>query len=210
MVYRGTLKYAKRMARRNAARQRYRKRNYVPRFTGKDLNNFDNSGTASTSNVTFTYINLFAPIQGSSNSQRYGNKTVAYSLQYTFFVDPGANVPMRILLVYDKQPNTAFPTTPMPLTNLDTTAFKDPDLRRRFTILRDLWIGNSGANTVVSNDPNHTNLQRGYLKFALPTQFTSSSGTISSVQSGSFILVAYNGATVANALVFRTRILYKP
>lgn len=198
------------MARRNASRQRYRKKMMVPRSIGKDLNNFDNSGTASTSNVTFTYINLFAPIQGSSNSQRYGNKTVAYSLQYTCFVDPGANVPMRVLIVYDRQPNTAFPVTPQPLTNLDTTAFKDPDLRRRFKILRDMWIGNSGSANISSVDPSQTNLQRGYLKFALPTQFTSNSGTISSVQSGSFLLIIYNGATVANALVFRTRILYKP
>lgn len=210
MVYRGTLRYAKRMARRNAARQRYRKKRFIPRQVTTDLNNFDNSGTASTSNVSFSYVNLFAPIQGTTNSQRYGNKTVAYSMQYTFFVDPGANVPMRILIVYDRQPNTAFPTTPQPLTNLDTTAYKDPDLRRRFKILRDLWIGNSGANTVSSNDPSHSNLQRGYMKFALPTQFTSNSGAISSVQSGSFVLVLYNGATVNNALVFRTRILYKP
>jgi len=212
MVYRGSLKYAQKMAASNAKKQAYRKRRkmVIPYSITKDLNNFDNSGTVGTSNVSFSYINLFAPIQGSSNSQRYGNKTVSYSLQYTLFVEPGANVPMRVLIIYDRQPNTAFPTTPQPLTNLDTTAYKDPDLRRRFKVLRDLWLGNSGANTVTSNDPRHTNLQRGYIKFMLPTQFTSNSGTISSVQSGSFVMVVFNGATVANALVFRTRILFKP
>jgi len=175
----------------------------------RDLQNLDTSGNVSTSNVSFSYVNLFAPVQGTSNSSRYGNKTLAYSLRYAFFVDPGAAVPMRILIIYDKQPNTAFPSTPQPLTNLDTTAFPDPDLRMRFQILRDLWIGNSGANTTTSNDPNHTNLQRGLLKFRLPSEFTSNSGTISSVQTGSFVLVVYNGGTNAAALIFRTRILYE-
>lgn len=207
---RRTLRYARRMAASNARRQRYRKRRYIARSVSKDLNNFDNSGTLGTSNVSFTYVNLFAPIQGSSNSQRYGNKTVSYSLQYTFYVDPGAAVPVRILILYDRQPNTAFPTTPQPLTNLDTTAYKDPDLRRRFKIIRDLWLGNSGASAITSANYKQTNLQRGYCKFVLPTQFTSNSGTISSVQSGSFVLVAYNGATNANAVIFRTRILFKP
>jgi len=211
MVYRGSLQYAQKMAASNAKKQAYRKRRkmVIPASISKDLNNFDNSGTVGTSNVSFSYINLFAPIQGSSNSQRYGNKTVSYSLQYTLFVEPGANVPMRVLIIYDRQPNTAFPSTPQPLTNLDTTAFKDPDLRRRFKILRDFWMGNAGANTLNSTGPHHCNLQRGLVKFALPSQFTSNSGTISSVQTGSFVMVVYNGATVANALVFRTRILFQ-
>jgi len=195
-------------------RKKFRKKLYkkslrISRSLTKDLNNFDNSGTVSASNVSFSYVNLFAPIQGTSNSQRYGNKTMAYSLRYTFFVDPGAAVPMRVLLVYDRQPNTAFPTTPQPLTNLDTTAYTDPDLRRRFKILRDFWIGNAGADTLTSTGSHHCNLQRGLVKFALPTQFTSNSGTISSVQTGSFVLVIYNGSTNANALIFRTRILFK-
>lgn len=79
----------------------------------------------------------------------------------------------------------------------------------RFQILRDFWIGNNGANTVVSNDPNHSNLQRGLLKFKLPSEFTSNSGTISSVQSGAFLLIVFNGSTNVAALIFRTRILYE-
>lgn len=161
------------------------------RSTLRDMNVVDTGlGVSYAANV-MTLTSLFQPIPGTAKDNRIGDKTLVHSLQYKFVVTNSAGTQAsRILIIYDKQPNSALPTSPEPLVTASAFSFKDADLADRFIILRDfMFYGNATVVGSVSNQNSHDPIQTGYMKIGLPTYFTGNAGSIADIRTGSFILV---------------------
>jgi len=203
----------KRASPRAPTAQRYKRRRPllpIPRSLVRDYQFFDLSFQIGTNLANWTYTNLFQPAQGSNSSDRFGDKTLAMSLQYFLYLPQGVSIPMRIIIFYDRQSNGALPTSPAPMYTADTESFKNPDLRLRFKILRDFWIGNMGQNAIASSNETENNMQRGLIKLNLPTTFTGTGGSITNISSGSFGIAIYNGATNPSpAIIGNSRILFQ-
>lgn len=181
---------------------------FYPQPSLRDLQYFDSSGSLGTNAASWVYQNIFSPVQGTGSSSRYGDKILAHSLQISLYV--GANNPYRIVFVYDRQPNGALPSSPLPMLTVASDAFKDPDYRERFVILRDFWISNDSGSGTRSSDPRNNNFQRVLVKLRnLPSTFNGNAGTIADCQTGSYFIMIYNASTNANSMIYRTRILFR-
>lgn len=197
----------KRVTSKKAKRVPLRSTRYVPRpALSRDLQYFDTSVSLSTNvGAWVTNAELCVPTVGTSATSRFGDKILMKTLQYFIYV--AAPVPIRIIIFYDAQPNNSAP--PSPMLTLNTEAFKNPDLRHRFTILRDFWITNSVANAVSSNDPKQSNSQRGLVKLDKIAVFNGSTGTIADVSTGSLCITAFNGQTSGSAVLANFRVLFE-
>lgn len=170
---------------------------------------FDASLTLSTAAANWTFnANICVPQVGTGSSSRFGDRILLKSLQYFIYVSSAA-VPCRIIIFYDKQPNNAAPVSPGPMQTVDTEAFKNPDLRERFTILRDFWIMNTSTNGVASNEVNQANGQRGYIRLNKITSFSQSTGFVSDIVTGSLVIGVYNGATNTSSIYTNFRTLFE-
>lgn len=148
---------------------------------------------------------IFQPVQGTGSSNRYGDKVLAHSLQYQFACTAAiANSLSRVLIVYDKQPNGAVPAGNLPLTSASPVAFKDPDFRNRFVILRDFLIDNLPSYNM--NQTKHDGLQKGIIKLNKISTFNGNAGAITDVTTGSYLFMIFS--TNAAATVGQTRILF--
>lgn len=177
--------------------------------TIRDLQYYDVAGTINTNAATWIYSQLFLPTQGTGSTNRYGDKTIAKSMQFFIYVSTASAVPIRVVIFYDKQPNGANPTSPAPMLTASTEAFKDPDLRERFQILRDFWIGNGTNQPIASGEHRGCNHQRGYVRLDNISQFNGNAGSTTDIQTGSFVMAAYNGASTTGAITYSSRILFQ-
>lgn len=169
-----------------------------------DVQFFDTTIAFSTNSNIVQYIPLFLPQAGTGSASRYGDRTVLKSIQGTLSVTQGSaqagTVYLRMILLWDNQPNSASPTGPAPLTVASITAFKNPDLSYRFKILRD-WlvpVHIVGANDIgFGNDSNMDIIQKFYISnLNYVSQFVASAGAIADVASGALHL-----ATVTNVVL---------
>ena len=174
----------------------------------RDLQFFDYNNTATTAAASMQYQELFTPVQGNASNSRFGDKIVMHSIQWRFRVNNAATVPIRVLLIYDAQPNGALPTLPQPLTALRVEAMKDPDTRHRFTVIRDWYLTNRVTATIVSNDEKHDAIQTGLTKFSEESYFTGNAGTIADIRTGSYILCFYDTQSSNAALTYEFRFLF--
>jgi len=173
----------------------------------RDLQYFDYNNTATTA-ATMQYQELFTPVQGNASNSRFGDKIVMHSIQWRFRVNSSATLPIRVILLYDAQPNGALPTSPQPLTALRVEAMKDPDTRHRFTIIRDWYLTNKVGVYVSANDEKHDGVQTGLTKFSEESYFTGNAGTIADIRTGSYILCYYDGAADNQAITYEFRFLF--
>lgn len=173
----------------------------------RDLQYFDINGTGTTAAANMAYVSLFNPVQGTASTSRFGDKIVMHSIQWKMKLNNSITLPIRIVLIYDSQPNGAVPTTPAPLTALRTEAFKDPDTRHRFTVIRDWYITNTYGTTVSTNDQKHDAVQTGLTQYNGESYFTGNAGTVADLRTGSYVLCFYNTASEA-AFVYEYRFLF--
>jgi len=147
---------------------------------------------------TMVYQAIFTPGTGTSANSRFGDRTVAKWLNYNLQVKVGtlattAQV-VRLIMFVDYQPNTAVPSTPLPLGSTDVYGVPAVDYRYRFKILRDWLIPVSTQSinpTGVLNADNQNFIQRGRIPMRdLITQYQGSGNDISAVVSGAVIICA--------------------
>ena len=172
----------------------------------KDLQTFDTAIAFSTNSNIVQYIPLFLPTAGTGTNSRYGDKTCIKSVQGSFTISPGsaqiAQMFLRVMLVWDKQPNSAAPTGPAPLTLASVTAFKSPDLAYRFQILKDMLIPVKALASAVplpgaTNNENQDVVQKWYFNnLNLLSYWVSSTGAVADLASGNLML-----ATVTNVVL---------
>lgn len=172
----------------------------------------------------FSVFNVVLP--GNEFFQRVGNTIKMKSLRIEGFIDPtGANTTLtppdrlRVAVVYDRQPNGAFPqysdiwtsTSATGTTQSTSYDFTNPSNFDRFRVLRDMKIDlapcgivTAGVPSLANNpsqfvDTQHKYMVNMYIRLPnLESRFnTGTTGTISDIASGSlFMCVVTTNTTV--------------
>lgn len=148
--------------------------------------------------VAFTGIaELNCVPQGATAYNRIGTKIVIKSIKFdTTFMLTGsapASATVRWMLVYDRQPNGAFPTFSSLLSsNISTVPGMYTGVnmsnRSRFLVLRDQVVA-------LDNTQRQIYHASAYIRTTLETQFSGTTSTIGDITSGAIYLVAFvNGA----------------
>lgn len=145
--------------------------------------------------------------QGTSPGQHVGRRAVMKNLLLRYTATPNTNVSqVRIIVVYDKQPNTI---TPVASDIVEVNAFYSPlklSCKDRFTVLMD------EVSVICPSTTQNVSGQR-YMKMNLPITFNgSTAATISAIQTGAVWLIAANNADPSvgqtSSMYFYTRIRF--
>lgn len=152
-----------------------------------ELGNWDTS-TVSECSTTMSLTALNIIQEGDTKSSRHGNRIVMKSIEYKFYIYPGANqvIPQAYTaaLIYDKQPNGAVPLQADLWTSATALAFKNLDWSHRFVFLKKI----EGFMDIFTQQPPIKEVE-GYLKVNLPTFYEASTGAASDISTGSLILM---------------------
>jgi len=161
--------------------------------------------TGSEPAVPFTGITEINCVpQGATSYNRIGTKILIKSIDFRCVFTMAGTEPthnsVRYLIVYDRQPNGAFPAfSDILSTNISTapTFFSGVNManRSRFIILRD---------RVYTQDPDGTGdivTVKEFIKTKLETQFRTNAGNIGDITTGALYLVAF-GLTGGNAVSY--------
>jgi len=141
---------------------------------------------------TLTHINPIT--QGAAGNQRIGRESTMRSIHYRWI---GSLAPtttgtsaLRLLIIYDKQPNKALPGITDVLTIDSIESPMNLDNNKRFVILVDQeveCIGTQGPQSWYI---------KGYRKIGLPTEFFNTGGSIASCNTGSVIAITYQNGNL--------------
>jgi len=152
--------------------------------------------------VAFTGITELNCIpQGATSYNRIGTKIVIKSIKFdTTFMLAGtapSSATVRWMLVYDRQPNGAFPAFSSLLSsNISTVPGMYTGVnmanRSRFLVLRDQVVA-------LDNTQRQIYHASAYIRTTLETQYSGTTSTIGDITTGAVYLVAFvNGADAAN------------
>jgi len=169
----------------------------------KDLQVFDTVGITGGVGTTMVYTDIFHPVTGTGYADRYGDKCTLVSLNFNFKiigVETAAVNYIRVMLIFDKQPNGGLPTSPQPLVSTNVSAFKNPDFSHRFTILRSWRIEcHSGAAANPTVDEPFT---EGYFKLGnRMVVFQASTGAVTDFSSGALYMAAISNDNTNKPLI---------
>jgi len=130
--------------------------------------------------------------QGATAYNRIGTKIQMKSIHFSCLLSMGGSAPTsnscRLMLVYDRQPNGAFPALSAILSdNISAapafTCGVNMANRSRFVILRDQYFAFNQAGVTIQPVSM-------FVKTKLETQFSSNAGNIGDINSGALFLVA--------------------
>jgi len=153
---------------------------------------------------------LNAVSQGAGAYQRIGQKivvkSIAFKCKLALQAVPGSTV-TRIMLIYDKQPNGAFPAiTDILSVNVSTApglmAGINMSKKSRFSILADRFFNtDSASNTLepISIYRNNVNLE---------TEFGATNGLISDITTGAIYLLCFDSGSTCAIQDVNTRIRF--
>lgn len=201
----------------------------LPKHVSTEIKTFDTSYTDSTPyelpefvDITFSESFLTSDetgggccineiVQGTGSSQRIGSKITIKSirLRCTLSCATATTNSVRICLVYDKQPNLAFPTLATIFQDSTATTSFVSSLNmsnvRRFVVLRD------SISTFNTDGPLGRYVNK-LIKRKIICDYSSSDGDIGDISGGSILLLAgsssYIHTTNAIHIKFNTRIRY--
>lgn len=174
----------------------------IPRAAKEELKNFDfaATGTIVAAQTTALVQQIFTPGQGTSPVQHVGRRATVKSLHYRWegsFAPTSAGVsPLRLMIVYDKQPNAATPATTQ-IVQIDSISTPTQLFNsRRFKILV-----NEQVECVGSSGPGAW-FREGIRKFKFPLEVEFNDvngGTIADIQTGSFIALIWQNGNIITA-----------
>lgn len=172
---------------------------------------------------------------GANAYQRIGRKVVNKSLRFTGFVEftqngaAPSNDYMRVVLIYDKQPDGAAPAWSTVFTSVTSAGGTDQtslahfnlDQKDRFIILRDLRYKAEAPSGVAATQPLQVDSAQTeckwiideFVKLNAPTQYsaTSNTGGVADIQTGALFVLTAGLLSAANSqfsLEFTSRVRY--
>lgn len=182
-----------------------RKHNRVEK---KNYDYFSNATIVAGQATAFT-ASICTPDQGTSPTEHIGRAINLRSVQYrwvgSFATTTAGTSPLRLVIVYDRQPNAALAATTQIFAADNISAMPNLSNNRRFTIIADETIEGLSAQ-----GPSSFSLT-GYRKINLDQEFNDvNGGTVADITTGNLIVLAWqNGniitASPTNALYIRTR-----
>lgn len=176
--------------------------------------NFDVQTTAEivAAQATAVRTSIFSPDQGTNTDEHVGRSVKAGSLTYNFAASYAATTagasPIRIVIVYDRQPNAALPAVTDVFVNDTITTMPNKNNKKRFKILVDEKLEGMSAQGPTSM------YCSGFRKFKTPleTYFnTVNGGTIADITTGSYVSFVWQNGNIITAnptSALYTRITY--
>lgn len=231
-----TKTYGKAKSKKGVSKSKKTKSNYqsgreLPIHPIQELKAFDVAGgsaafTTIAAGATLTLLN--AVVSGSELFQRVGRKLYMKSLHIKGSIVPTGTASaacgaLRILVLYDGQPNLAFPAFNDVLKNANAGAAAtfnshlNLDNRERFKVLRDKWfyMGNNAgiAGQAIQQDGQQCLVVDEFIKLhRIEAVYNATNGgTVADITSGSIILVSMCDAQVTTAawtMSFNSRLRY--
>lgn len=179
----------------------------------RDLQTYDVRSTLAFTNANATYAVLNAMVPGTGTNTRIGDKVVMKSIRQRWILQQNVAQALiqyvRVLLVWDKQPNGVNPANPLPLI---TTAVEDqpnPDYQYRFKIMKDICVQLGVPGATTSSDGCQEIVEY-YKKVNLSSFYTAGAGAIADIATGALLLVSYCSTAVnPPTLVYSSRIHYE-
>jgi len=180
--------------------------------SGPELKNIDSSNTVVTGAlgvfnsplVSGAACLLNGTAQGSTENNRIGRKTQMKSLLFNWEYTPNAPATtadvFRIFIVYDKQPNGAFPLHTDILQNTLITTGTQLSNADRFITLWNKWYTQNTVNQVSSGSI--------YIKMGLETVLSGAAGAIANFNTGSIYVMIANTSNAVGTLTFFSRIRF--
>jgi len=152
---------------------------------------------------------------GTDYTNRIGRKIIMKSILMRFWLLPVGTTEslgdyVRVMLVYDKQSNSAAPTV---ADILNTATYLEPNNlnnRDRFVILKDKSVtfnpANWAAGAVTTGDP-QTKQLKFYKRCHTETIFSGTGATVGSIQSGSLYLLMIS-STAESVIAWNSRVRF--
>lgn len=179
----------------------------------KDFSTFT-ANTIVAAQTTAVRTSIFSPDQGVGPSEHIGRAVVSHSLMWKWYGSYAAttagSAPIRLVIVYDRQPNAALPTTTDVFDQDYIGALMNLNNNKRFLSLVNEEIILSSAGPTAF-------FRTGFISFKkrfgslLPTEFnTTNGGTIADLTTGSFVAFTWQNGNIitanpTSALVTRIR-----
>lgn len=152
---------------------------------------------------------LNAVAQGIGNQQRVGRRYTTSRVQYRLTANT-SGAGLRVLIVYDRQPNGVAPTITDILPFNDVNSFMSLTNSDRFLVISDKqWVPGKDGN--IGGGPGGNVYGMDYIKCSLDTVCSTAGGTIADVSTGAFWIMAAQltaGTPAAGVLNLTTRLRY--
>lgn len=162
--------------------------------------------------ATAVRTSIFNADQGTAPNEHVGRSIKAGSLAYNFAASFAATTagtsPVRLAIVYDRQPNAALPATTDVFQNDTITAMPNKDNKKRFKILVDEKLEGLSAQGPTSL------YCAGFRKFKVPLETyynNNNAGSIADITTGSYISFVWQNGNIITAnptATLYTRITY--
>jgi len=187
----------------------------VPQMRTLELKSVDTANATYTLNTTGQFTVLNVPVNGAAFYNRIGNEIEMKSLHLIGNITATANAGSapgeyaRIMVVYDRQPNGAAPSTADLLTSYasagttTSTVFDhlNPNNKERFLVLMDdrlafadslkATAANAATQGAVDFSKNEVNINRFIKLRGLTTRYKASTGAIGDISIGSLLLFTF-------------------
>lgn len=193
----------------------------MPPYRQSELKSVDVNAISLTFDTTGNFQVLNIPVTGASFYNRVGNEIMMKSLHLVGQLTLTNNIAtsneyLRLMVIYDRQPNGAMPTTADVITSYNSAgAFSslvkdhlNPNNFDRFKVLMDnrLHIPLDSTGVLAKNDAaifdytkNEVNINRFIKLRGLSTKYKASAGAIGDIISGSLLLFAFGNIPNATA-----------
>jgi len=174
--------------------------------SGIEKKNIDDTAPKITSGATTWTINVLNDVaQGTTAITRIGRKILMKSLLVQGWVNLSSPTVLRILIIYDRQPNGALPGATDVLTSNTLMAAMNLDNRDRFICLADIFPGDDAEN-LTGNATNGFGWKR-FIKMNLETIYGGNAGSIADINTGSLLIMTncYGGTASSETGLQRLR-----
>lgn len=167
------------------------------RVEKKNFDYFSNNTIVAGQTTAFT-ASICTPDQGTSPTEHIGRRTTLKSVQWkwsgSYAPTTAGTSPLRLMIVYDRQPNAALAATTQIVTVDSINAFPNLANTRRFKILVDEQLEGlsiQGPSSFYSS---------GYRKFNLEQEFNDvNGGTVADITTGNLIVLLWQNGNIITA-----------
>lgn len=175
-----------------------------------------------------TQLCLFAPIQGSGQSNRDGNLATVYEVEISGRIiyegTAGGTLPpptqyVRIMLLLDRQTNgtqaTGGDLLEIPPAPFDINSFERLENSERFWVIKDRYFTPKNSSMSQNGAANYSSMvieehfrMKHRFSLGLKTRFLSNAGTVGDIKDNSLHVFALAAPNTANQLIYSTRVRF--
>lgn len=170
------------------------------KFNRVEKKNFDfiSTVTVVAAQTTAVITSIFIPDQGTSPTDHVGRrvnvKSLAWKWQGSMAATSAGASPLRMVILFDKQPNAALATATTMFNQDNISTFTQLANSQRFIVLADKIIPSVGTGGPQGWS------RKGFIKLNLQTEFNEANGgTVADITTGNYIVVFWQNGNIITA-----------